>query len=204
VKLYARFIFPWLCDFLLGRPFLAPFRRELLADVAGDILEIGFGTGLNLPFYPAAVRRITTVDPSPGMHRLAQRRIRRSGIAVDQHCLNGEHLPFADGVFDGVVSTFTLCSIAHVAQALREVHRVLKPGGRFWFLEHGLCPARCVQQWQRRLNWLEMSLADGCRLDRDIRALLAAVPFRSVACKNAYLPRIPRTHGYLYQGKAVK
>jgi SAM-dependent methyltransferase len=204
VRFYSQFIFPRLCDFLLGRPFLFRYRRELLANASGNILEIGFGTGLNLPYYPEEVRKITTVDPSVGMHRLAQQRIRQTGIEVDQRLLSGERLPFEDNTFDCVVSTFTLCSIENVDQALSEVYRALKPGGRLLILEHGLCPEPKVQKWQRRLNWLEIRLADGCRLDRDIRALLAALPFKSVEIENCYLERTPKTHGYLYRGMAVK
>lgn len=204
MRIYSQFIFPRLCDFLLGRPFLSRYRRELLASARGNILEIGFGTGLNLPYYPKEVRKITTADPSIGMHRLAQRRVRQAGIEVDQRLLGGERLPFEDRTFDCVVSTFTLCSIERVEQAIGEVYRVLKPGGQFLFLEHGLCPEPKVQQWQRRLNWLEINLADGCRLDRDMRALIAAQPFSSVKIENGYLARTPRTHGYLYRGMAVK
>ena len=117
---------------------MAELRSELLADVGGEVLEIGFGTGLNLPHYPEHVRRITTVDPNPGMNKLARRRIAESGIAVDQRALGGEALPFEDETFDCVVSTWTLCSIPEVGRALGEVYRVLRPGGRFVFLEHGL------------------------------------------------------------------
>jgi len=202
--LYSQFIFPRLCDFLLRRPFVAKHRRELLAHATGEILEIGFGTGLNLPHYPEFVRRITTVDPNAGMHRLAQRRIKETGIAVDHRQLRSESLPFPDAAFDCVVSTFTLCSIEDVPQALGEVYRVLKPGGHFLFLEHGLCPEPGVQRWQRRLNGLERLLADGCRLDRDIRALVARQPFSSVQIENCYLEQSPKTHGYLYRGRATK
>lgn len=201
---YSRVIFPRLCDFLLNQPFVAEQRRALLADVHGEILEIGFGTGLNLLCYPEQVRKITTVDPNVGMHRLAQRRIQQTRIDVDHRVLGSEQLPFAEHTFDCVVSTFTLCSIAAVTQALGEVYRVLKPAGRFVFLEHGLSPEPRVQKWQRRLNWLERHLADGCHLDRDIRALIAAQPFSAVDSTNFYLERSPKTHGYMYRGRAVK
>jgi ubiquinone/menaquinone biosynthesis C-methylase UbiE len=168
------------------------------------VLEIGFGSGLNLPHYPAAVRRLTTVDPNPGMHRRARRRLQQTGITVDAHVLSGERLPFPADAFDCVVSTFTLCSIDAAGQALDEVYRVLKPGGRFLFLEHGLSPEPEVQRWQRRLNRLEQWLADGCRLDRDIPALVAGPSFFPVEVEAFYLERIPRTHGYLYRGVAVK
>jgi ubiquinone/menaquinone biosynthesis C-methylase UbiE len=203
VGFYSQVIFPRLCDFFLGRPFVARHRRELLGGAHGNILEIGFGTGLNLPHYPQTVRKIATVDPSIGMNRLAKRRIQRTAIAVEQYVLSGERLPFADGTFDCVVSTFTLCSIDNVHQSIGEVHRVLKSRGRFLFLEHGLSPEANVQKWQRRLNWLEMRLADGCRLDRKIPALIAAWPFASVEVKEFYLEKTPRTHGYIYQGTAT-
>jgi len=183
---------------------VAKHRRELLATTHGEVLEVGFGTGLNLPHYPAQVHRITTVDPSAGMHRLAQRRIRQSKIEVDQQLLSGERLPFEDDRFDCAVSTFTLCSISDVDQALGEVFRVLKPGGKFLFLEHGLSPEPSVQKWQRRLNWLELRLAGGCRLDRDMRKLVAARPFSAVEVDEFYLERTPKTHGYLYRGTACK
>jgi ubiquinone/menaquinone biosynthesis C-methylase UbiE len=188
----------------MQRPFLAEHRQRLLATAYGEVLEIGFGTGLNLPHYPAQVRRITTVDPNAGMHRLAQWRIRRSKIEVDQRVLSGERLPFESDRFDSAVSTFTLCSIKDVGQALSEVYRVLKPGGKFLFLEHGLSPEPSVQKWQRRLNWLEMRLADGCHLDRNMKELVAAQPFSSVQVEASYLERTPKTHGYLYQGVALK
>src|SRR5262245_11329040 len=136
------------------------------------------------------------------MHRLALRRIQRTGIAVDQRRLGSERLPFDDGAFDCAVSTFTLCSIDHVEQALREVQRTLKPGGRFLFLEHGLSPDPEVQRWQRGLNWLEARLADGCQLDRNIRELVR--DFGAVQVEEFYLEGTPRTHGYLYRGVATK
>lgn len=201
---YSDVIFPRLCDFLLNRPLVARHRQQLLATVCGEVLEVGFGTGLNLPYYPSQVRRIITVDPNPGMHRLAQRRVRRSKIEVDQRVLSGERLPFEADHFDCAVSTFCLCSIDDVGQALGEVYRVLKPGGRFLFLEHGLSPEPSVQKWQRRLNWLERCLADGCRLDRNMMELVATRPFSSVEVDEFYLERTPKTHGYLYRGIAVK
>lgn len=204
VGFYSEVIYPRLCEFLLDKPLVARHRKELLAHAHGDVLEIGFGTGLNLPHYPRCVRKLTTVDPNLGMHRLAQRRVEQTGIELDQRVLNGEQLPFNGGAFDCVVSTFTLCSIDDVEQALREVYRVLKPGGKFLFLEHGLSPEPRIQRWQRRLNWLEMRLGDGCRLDRDIAGLVAAQPFSSVELELFYLERTPKTHGYLYRGIATK
>jgi ubiquinone/menaquinone biosynthesis C-methylase UbiE len=204
VGFFSHVIAPRLCDFFMNKPLLVRYRRELLARAHGDVLEIGFGTGLNLPYYPKRVHRLTAVDPNPGMHRLAQKRVRRSGIEVDQRVLSSERLPFEDNRFDCAVSTFTLCSIEDVAQALREVYRVLKSGGTFLFLEHGLSPEPKVQKWQRRLNWLQVRFANGCHLDRNMRALVATQPFASVGVEEFYRKRVPKTHGYLYQGTAVK
>ena len=120
---YSRVIFPRLCDWMMSDPDMAKLRVELLADLGGEILEIGFGTGLNLAHYPSGVHRITTADPNTGMSRLARKRIADSGIAVDQRASGGEDLPFEGGTFDCVVSTWTLCSIAEVGQAIGEVYR---------------------------------------------------------------------------------
>jgi ubiquinone/menaquinone biosynthesis C-methylase UbiE len=204
MSFFSQVIVPRLCDLLLSKSFLARQRRELLATAQGDVLEIGFGTGLNLPFYPRGVHKLTAVDPNPGMYRLAKKRIKQTRFEVDRQVLGGERLPYADGRFDCAVSTFTLCSIGEVAQALAEVYRVLKSGGKFLFLEHGLSPEPGVQKWQRRLNWLQMRLANGCHLDRNIKALVAAQPFATVAVEEFYLEKTPRTHGYLYRGNAVK
>jgi ubiquinone/menaquinone biosynthesis C-methylase UbiE len=188
----------------MQQPLLGKYRQELLVTVSGEILEIGFGTGLNLAHYPKGVRRITAVDPNPGMHRKAKKRIQTAEIEVDQRLLSSERFPFADNSFDCVVSTWTLCSIENVDQALSEVYRVMKPGGRFLFLEHGLSPDQGVRKWQRRLNWLEMRLADGCRLDRNIKELVAEQPFATVQVEEFYLEGSPKTHGYMYRGVATK
>lgn len=202
--LYSRVIFPRLCDFALDRPLVAKHRQELLQLVEGHVLEIGFGTGLNLPHYPHHVRRLTAIDPNPGMHHKAQKRIEQTGIEVDRRMLRSESLPFTDNAFDCVVSTFTLCSIESVDRAVGEIHRVLKPGGRFLFLEHGLSPEPQVQKWQRRLNWLQQRLGDNCHLDRDIPRIVRTQPFLPVDVAEFYLENTPRTYGYLYRGAAAK
>jgi SAM-dependent methyltransferase len=201
---YSRFVFPRLCDCLMGQPFLADHRKDVLADVGGDILEIGFGTGLNLPHYPEHVRKITTVDPNPGMNKLAGRRIAASGIEVDQRVLGGEALPFAGDSFDYVVSTWTMCSIPEVGRALGEVYRVLRPGGRFVFLEHGLSGDPEVRAWQRWLNPIQGVLGDGCRLDLDIEEVVRVPPFDQVGVERFEVERVPRTHGTMYRGSAMK
>jgi SAM-dependent methyltransferase len=178
-------------------------RREALAGVSGEILEIGFGTGLNLPHYPSSVRRIRAIDPNPGMSKLAQRRAAASDVAVEMSVVGGESLPFSDATFDCVVSTWTLCSIADAPRALGEVHRVLKPGGRFIFLEHGRSADPAVQRWQRRLNPIQRVLADGCRLDLDVPALVRGQPFERVDVESFVMDRMPRTHSTMYRGVAT-
>jgi ubiquinone/menaquinone biosynthesis C-methylase UbiE len=185
-------------------PRLAELRREVLSDVTGEILEIGFGTGLNLPHYPESVRAITAVDPNAGMGRRARQRVAESRLAVDRREISGEALPFQDETFACVVSTWTLCSIPEAARALGEVYRVLQPAGRFVFLEHGLSDDPRVQKWQRRLNPFQKALADGCRLDLDIDALITGQPFESVNLERFLMDRMPRTHGTMYRGVAVK
>lgn len=202
--LWSNVIFPRICNFTLGNAAVSELRQQLLSGVQEEVLEIGFGTGLNLPHYNQHVRKITTVDPNSGMHRLAQRRVKESQIQVDFHQISGENLPFPDHSFDCVVSTFTLCSIPNVNQAISEVFRVLKPGGKFLFLEHGISPESGVQRWQQRLNRLEMWLADGCRLDRNMRELIAAQPFSQVESEQFYLKKTPKILGYLYRGQATK
>jgi ubiquinone/menaquinone biosynthesis C-methylase UbiE len=197
-------VFPAICDFFLRQPNLASYRRELLESVNGEILEIGFGTGLNLTHYPPHVRHISAVDSNPGMNRRAAKRIAQAGILVDHQVLDCERLPFADNSFDCVISTFTLCSIADVHRALVEAHRVLKPQGRFLFLEHGLSPDAKVQRWQRRLNWLQNRIAGGCHLDRNMRELVGRQPFADITVAEFDLPETPKIFGHVFRGVACK
>ncbi len=201
---YSDVIFPRVYDWLIDTPHWATYRQEQLEALDGDILEIGVGTGLNLPHYPKHVRKLTTVDPSPGMNKLLQKRIDATGIEVDQRILGGEELPFDGETFDCVVSTVTLCSIPGVQQAMRELFRVLRPGGRFLFLEHGVSPDLKVYKWQRRLNGLQKKFVGGCQLDVDIQGLLESQSFESLTIDNFYMERMPRTHGYMYRGVAIK
>ncbi|MBE9156057.1 class I SAM-dependent methyltransferase [Nodosilinea sp. LEGE 06152] len=201
--LYNERILPYLIDLSMTGSTLERYRRDVLAEVSGEVLEIGFGTGLNLPYYPDRVRQIVTVDPSPGVHHLAQKRIKASPITVDHRMLSGEALPMADGTFDSVVSTFTLCSIPDIEQALAEIHRVLKPGGRFFFVEHGLSPEPGIQTWQNRLTPLQKRIAGGCHINRNMRQLIEQ-QFDQVELDAGYAEKIPKVAGYFYQGVATK
>ena len=188
----------------MDKPFWLKHRREQLSNVNGKILEIGVGTGLNLPHYPPHVRTIVTVDPNPGMNRRLQRRIDQTGIEVDRRIISSESLPFESGTFDCIVSTITLCSIPQVQLALAELYRVLKQGGCLLFLEHGISPDATVARWQRRMNWIQRRCADGCTLTLDVPKLLATQPFATLEIDNFYLEQTPRTHGYMFRGSATK
>lgn len=201
---YSKVIFPRFYDCVMDKPHWAKYRREQLAQVDGEILEIGVGTGLNLPHYPPHVRKIVTADPNPGMNLQLLRRIDASGIEVDNRIINSESLPFDDGEFDCIVSTLTLCSIPDVKKALSELFRVLKPGGCLAFLEHGINPDAKTAKWQRRLNGCQRRFADGCTLTLDVPALLATQPFNSVEIDNFIMEKTPKTHGYMYRGRATK
>ncbi len=203
MNLYTRYLLPQLMDWSLSDADLARVRQDLLATVDGAILEIGFGSGLNLAHYPNHIRNITAIDANPGMSALAQKRIQAANIVVDHRVLNGEQLPMLDRSFDCVVSTLTLCSIANVQQALNEVYRVLKPNGRFFFLEHGLSPNLRTQKWQHRLTPVQKIIADGCHLDRDIRSLIAQ-RFDSVEIKQFEMANYPAVLAAFYQGIALK
>jgi ubiquinone/menaquinone biosynthesis C-methylase UbiE len=199
---YARHIFPRLMHWSMSRPEFAEQRRLALADVAGEILEIGFGTGLNLPAYPDHVRKITAVDRSQHMGRLAARQLGSTAIEVELQTSSAEQLPMDAATFDSVVSTFTLCSIADLDAAFREIRRVLKSSGRFFFLEHGLSPQPRIARWQHRLSPISRWLGEGCNMDRPIRRLVENGGFRIELCEEFYVPRAPKLGGYLYRGVA--
>jgi ubiquinone/menaquinone biosynthesis C-methylase UbiE len=201
---YAKHIFPHLVDHFLSSPQVMRARMEVLAHATGEVLEIGFGTGLNIECYPASILRITAIDPSQPMMKKADSRIRKSRISVDLHALSAEALPYPSERFDSVISTWTMCSIPQIEQALGEVRRVLRNDGRFVFLEHGLSPDKSVQQWQKTLRPLFRIAGGGCHPDRDIQGLIDGQGFAFERLKCFYLQDTPRIAGYLYSGVAVK
>ena len=168
-----RYLRPGLIDIGCGLPMAQARRQGLVPLARGRVLEIGMGTGRNLPFYDRArVTQLVGVEPALQMHRLAQRRSLQAGIEVELVGLSAERLPLPDDSFDTVVCTWTLCSIPDPAAALHEVRRVLQPGGRLLFCEHGLAPDAAVARWQQRLEPWWKPLAGGCHLTRDVPALL--------------------------------
>lgn len=202
--LYHHCIFPCLLDVAMSSRVLRRPRQRTLAPARGRILEIGFGTGMNLQYYPPEVTRIEAIDPDVDLDRYSQPRIRASRIEVDFHHLNAERLPFAADSFDTVACTLTLCSIPDVAHALEEVRRVLKPGGRLLFLEHGLAPDPAVARWQHRLNPLQQRLGGGCNLNRDTARLVGDAGLVLERADHYYLRGVPRFAGYMTEGAATK
>jgi ubiquinone/menaquinone biosynthesis C-methylase UbiE len=200
---YDRHILPWLIDFGCGLPMVQARRRALVPQARGKVLEIGMGTGRNLPFYDRSqITQLVGVDPALQMHSLAQRRSAQAGLDVELVGLTAERLPLPDESFDTVVCTYTLCSIAHPVAALREVWRVLKPDGQFLFCEHGRAPDASVARWQTRIQPLWTPMMGGCHLDRDVPALLREAGLQAEV-DQGYLPG-PKLLTYHYWGRVCK
>jgi len=184
-----------------------PLRESLLAQASGAVLEIGFGTGANAPFYSSGIRSITAIDPNPGMvpmarsHALKQTQL---GNQVTWIMATGEALPFLTHSFDTVVSTMTLCSVANISFAIQEIHRVLKTDGQFLFLEHGLSPDRSVRWWQEALTPYWKHLGDGCHLNRPMAELIQSQSWVVPSLQTFYLAGVPKPFAFFYQGCAVK
>lgn len=199
---YETHVLPFLIDRACSISPIQRQREKLIPQAHGRVLEIGVGTGLNLPFYDAArVQTVVGVDPALRMHPMALRRSAQAGIRLEVVGVSAERLPVGDASFDTVVSTYTLCSIPDPVAALRELRRALVPGGRLLFSEHGRAPDASVLRWQRLLQPGWKRIAGGCHLDRDIPALLAEGGFRPDV-QSRYLPG-PRFVSYHYWGEAV-
>lgn len=178
--IYREQVLPRLVDRACGGRDLERWRAKVLDGLRGDVVEIGFGSGLNVGVYPLEVDRVFAVEPAATARRLAERRIAGSRVPVDHVGLDGERLPLDDDSCDGAVSTFTLCTIPDVDRALTELRRVLRPGGTLHFLEHGLSPEPGVARWQHRLEPIQKRIADGCHLTRDPVALVEAAGFEMI------------------------
>lgn len=200
---YREQVLPRIVDKACGVKEISALRARVVGGLRGEVLEIGFGSGLNLPYLPAAVDRILAVDPAVTGQRLAARRLAECSIPVDFVGLEGEDLPLDDQSADAALSTFTMCTIPDLTRALREVHRVLRPGGELHFLEHGLSPDPPVAKWQHRLTPIQRRLFGGCHFDRPIDQLLTNSGFEITVLRNQYL-KGPKTPGYLYEGVARK
>ncbi len=199
---YAQHIFPQLMDWIMRGPRFQEERKRTLDQIHGSVLEIGFGTGLNLPHYPKAVTWLTAVEPCLLLpDRVSQRSV-EAPMPIEVVRVSAERLPFEDGKFDCALSTWALCTIPDVLAALREVRRVLKPNGALTFLEHGRSDDAKLARWQDLLNPLQRFLACGCNLNRPIDGLIAEAGFKITRLDRYTMPGWPRIGAEMYRGTA--
>jgi ubiquinone/menaquinone biosynthesis C-methylase UbiE len=175
--LYERHILPRFINMACGAKTLRPLRERVCAGLSGEVIEVGFGSGHNIPHYPVAVQRVTAVEPSELAWQLAAERRTESSVPIERSGLDGQRLPFDDATFDAALSTWTMCTIPDAIAALTELRRVLKPGGQLHFLEHGLAPDEKVQRWQHRLEPLQKRVAGGCTFTRQIAEMIGSAGF---------------------------
>jgi ubiquinone/menaquinone biosynthesis C-methylase UbiE len=200
--LYERWIVPRLLDLAMRNGVLDHYRQRTIETARGLVLEVGVGSGLNLPLYGPAVTHVFGLDPSPELLRLASRRAADLAIPVSLLRASAEHLPLADAVFDTIVMTWTLCSIPKPIAALTEMRRVLRPGGRLLFVEHGLSPEIRTARWQHRLTPYWRRISGGCHLDRKMDELIRAAGFQVDAVETGYMTG-PKPWTFMYQGSAT-
>lgn len=201
---YCEHIFPRLMEWVMAGEEFYRLRRELLASSRGCVLELGIGTGLNLPHYPETVTELHAVDPAQLLPKTIAARSARLSFPVRLQKGTAETLPHADQRFDYVVSTWTLCTIPNPVLALQEVGRVLKPGGRFLFLEHGRSDNRTIAAWQDRLNPIQNVIGCGCNLNRQIDQLMTQAGLRITWLDRFIMNEVPRLGGEMYRGTATR
>ena len=202
---YKDYIYPQLVDILGDPPPIQKVRQKIIPQAQGKVLEIGAGSGANFSHYdPARVNKLYVLEPNPGMIRLAESQRRKTKLNIEFLDLPGEHIPLGDGVIDTMVSTFTLCTIPGIAEAIREITRVLKPNGKLIFFELGLSPDPRVQHRQRQLEPVFHSLFQGLRLTRDIPALLVQGGFQIEQMEKGYLAQFPKSASYCWWGNALR
>jgi SAM-dependent methyltransferase len=203
VGVYSDGVVPRLLNVLCGVKPLRELRQRVCSGLTGDVVEIGFGSGLNVPYYPPSVTRIAAVEPADVGWQLAAARVASSRVPVERSGLDGQHLPFDDGSFDAVLSTWTMCTIPDIELALQEMRRVLKPDGALHFVEHGLAPDENVRKWQHRLDPLQQRLLDGCHLSRPIVSLVEHAGFDITALDTFYQHGAPKPFAAESLGIAV-
>jgi ubiquinone/menaquinone biosynthesis C-methylase UbiE len=200
---YEEQVLPRLVDLTCGGKGMEKFRSRTVEGLSGTIVEIGFGSGLNAPVYPAEVTRVLAVEPSLVARERSTRHTGRTSATIEFVGLDGATLPLDDASCDGALCTFTLCTIPDVHAAVAELFRVVRPGGRFHFLEHGRAPDESVRVWQRRLEPMQRRLAGGCHLTRDAEAMVSDAGFEIVELDRRYV-RGPKPYCYFTIGKALR
>src|SRR5690349_10809563 len=203
MSFYGDRVLPRIINVVMNTEQTRTIRQRVCADLAGDVVEIGFGTGHNLPFLPATVSSLRAVEPAGLGVALAKDRIAAAGVPVEVVGLDGQALPLADASADAVLCTWSLCTIPDPVAAVREMRRVLRPGGRLHFVEHGRSPDEGVRRWQDRLNGIQQRMAGGCNLNRDIPAILVDGGMRIEQLDTYYGKGEPKAYGSLYEGRAV-
>ena len=200
---YESQVLPRFTDLVMSRRELTPIRARVAASLDGDVLEVGFGSGLNVPHYPPAVTRVRAVDPATIGRKLAAKRVASSRVPVEYVDLDGQALSLESASIDHVLTTWTLCTIPDVDRALSEIRRVLRPGGLFHFVEHGRSPDPKVAGWQDRLTPIQRRVAGGCHLNRPIDQLVRDSGLEVIQLEN-YYAKGPRPFGYMFEGVATK
>ena len=200
---YTTHVLPRIVNAACAMKSAVPLRQRVCEGLRGEVVEIGFGSGLNVPYYPAAVTGVAAIEPADIGWKLAQKRVAGSTVAVRRSGLDGQSIPLPDDSCDSAISTWTLCTIPDVAVALQEVRRVLKPGGALHFVEHGLAPDEKVQRLQRRMEPIQKRLFGGCHLTRQIADLLSDAGFTLAAVDVFYEDGAPQFLGADTLGVAV-
>jgi len=204
MRLYSKYILPGLIDWACSTPSGMLQREKVIPLAQGRVLEVGIGSGMNLPFYRGKeVEHLTAIDPRQELWERRQVDLASLDFEVEFFRVSAQNLPFSDASFDVVVSTSTLCSIKHVEEALKEIYRVLKPGGKLLFGEHGAAPDASLARFQNRLNPLWKSISGGCNLNRNIPALLENAGFNTDDMAEGYEEGWKAT-SYHYSGSALK
>jgi ubiquinone/menaquinone biosynthesis C-methylase UbiE len=202
--LYDKYILPHFLNCACGSKPINYQRQKVVPLAEGVVLEIGIGSGLNLPFYQSAnIEKLYGLDPSSELNELAKKVALKHQIPVEFILAGAENIPLPDNHVDTVMLTYTLCTIPDVPAANREIRRVLKPGGRMIFCEHGAAPDQNVARWQNRINPVWGKIAGGCNLNRDIPGLITQAGFSIQSMQEMYLPSTPKFAGYNYWGTAT-